>query len=242
LPPRPDPSDRRKRFYALADVAPAEGGFAVTLDGRTPRSPERRPLVLQTRALAELVAAEWAAQGVEIVPAAMPATRLAWTAIAFAAGEGRGAAAARLGEFAGSDLLCYFAETPAALVARQEHEWSPIIDWAERSLGVAFQRTRGIVHQPQAGATIRRIEALAAEEDPFTLAALATAAPLFGSVILAFALRHSELTAEAAFALSRLDETFQEERWGVDEEAAARVAAMGAEAAMLERWFAALRQ
>jgi len=115
-----------------------------------------------------------------------------------------------------------------------------VIDWAEGALGVAFRRVRGIVHQPQPEATLARIEALAASEDAFALAALGAAAALFGSAILAFALRAGQLTAEAAFELSRLDETFQEERWGVDAEAAARVAAMAREAAMLGRWFAAL--
>ena len=123
---------------------------------------------------------------------------------------------------------------------RQERRWGAVIDWAEQALGAAFHRTQGIVHQPQPAATIARIEALAAAEDDFALAGLAAAAALFGSAILAFALRRGELTAEAAFELSRLDETFQEERWGVDAEAAARADAMATEAAMLERWFAAL--
>ena len=241
MPVSADASDRRKRFYAEAGVAPADGGFAVTLDGRMPRSPEGRRLVLPTAGLAELVAAEWEAQAGDIVPAAMPATRLAWTAIAFGAGEGAEAAVARLAAFAGSDLLCYFAEEPRALVERQERAWTPVLAWAERSLGVQFHRTRGIVHRRQPEVTIRRIEALAAAEDAFVLAGLSAAAPLFGSAILAFALRHGELTAEAVFALSRLDETFQEERWGVDEEAAARTAAMAAEAQLLSRWFAALK-
>lgn len=240
MPVQADASERRKRFYAEAAVAPSENGFVVTLDGRTPGSPQGWRLALPTRALAELVAGEWAAQGAEIVPAKMITTRLAWTAIALAAGRGREVAAARLGEFAGSDLLCYFAVAPEALVERQRRLWGPLIAWAEHTLGVAFRPTRGVIHQPQPGATVQRVVALAAEEDAFALAGLAAAAPLFGSAILAFALRHGRLTSEAAFALSRLDEVFQEERWGIDAEAAARTAAMSAEARMLDRWFAAL--
>src|SRR5260221_10384635 len=70
-----------ERFYSAVDVVTAEAGFAVRLDGRAPRSPRRAPLILPTRALAELIAAEWAAQGVSVVIATMPATRLAWTAL-----------------------------------------------------------------------------------------------------------------------------------------------------------------
>jgi chaperone required for assembly of F1-ATPase len=232
--------ERRRRFYAKVDTAPAEGGFAVRLDGRTPRSPEGRALVLPTQGLAELVAAEWAAQAEEIAPASMPANRIAWAALAQDRAGARSAAVALVAGFAASDLLCYFADGPAKLLERQERRWGPAIDWAEAALEVTFHRAQGIVHQPQPPATIARIEALAAEADDFALAGLAAAAALFGSTILAFALRHGELTPEAAFDLSRLDESFQEERWGVDAEAAARAEAMAREAVMLGRWFAAL--
>jgi chaperone required for assembly of F1-ATPase len=233
-------AERVRRFYAKADIAPADGGFAVQLDGRTPRSPRGAPLVLPTQALGALVAAEWAAQADDVLPATMPATRLAWAALATADPGARESAAARIASFAGSDLICYFADYPTSLVERQERRWGPVIDWAELALGVAFHRARGIINQPQPPATIAAVEAAALAEDDFALAGLVAAAALLGSAILAFALRRGELTAEAAFQLSRLDETFQEERWGVDAEAAARADAMALEAVMLGRWFAAL--
>jgi chaperone required for assembly of F1-ATPase len=228
--------ERAKRFYRKAETAKAERGFVVTLDGRTPRSPLGARLVLPTKALAELVAAEWAAQGPDILPETMPATQLAFAALS----QEAPAAAARISAFAGTDLLCYFADGPAELIARQEVRWGPVIAWAQEALGVTFRRARGVIHQPQPPEMIARIEALAAAEPLFALAGLARAAALFGSAILAFALQRGELSADAAFALSRLDETFQEERWGVDAEAAARADATAREAVMLERWFAAL--
>ncbi|MFI4935021.1 MAG: ATP12 family chaperone protein [Caulobacterales bacterium] len=231
--------ERRKRFYAKADFGPAEGGFAVRLDGRIPRSPEGRPLILPTAALAEFVAAEWEAQGETIAMASMGATRLAWTVLDRTPAARR-EIAAEVARFAASDQLCYFADGPAPLVRRQEERWGPVIDWAERSLGLTFHRAQGIVHQPQPPETLARCQALAAESDDFTLTGLAFGAALFGSAILAFALQRGELTAEAAFDLSRLDEAFQEERWGVDAEAAERADAMARDAVMLERWFTAL--
>ena len=231
--------ERRKRFYAVADVASVNDGFAVRLDGRAPKSPAGVALVLPSEALAQLSAAEWAAQGEHIDPVSMPATRLAWSALALDDAS-RAAAVERLASFAASDLLCYFANGPSSLVERQERRWGPVIDWAEPALGASFHRTQGVIHQPQPPATIARIEALAGAESDFALAGLAAAAALFGSAILAFALRRGELTAEAAFELCRLDETFQEERWGVDAEAAARADAMAKEAVTLERWFGSL--
>jgi chaperone required for assembly of F1-ATPase len=232
-------AERRKRFYATADVGPMNGGFGVRLDGRTPKSPAGVSLVLPTEALAQLVAGEWTAQGEYIEPVSMPATRLAWGALALDE-AGRAAAVERLATVAGTDLLCYFADWPSGLLERQERRWGPVIAWADAALGVTFQRTQGIVHQPQPQPTLDRIAELAGAEDVFALTGLVDAAGLFGSAILAFALRRGELSADAAFDLSRLDETFQEERWGVDAEAAARADAMAREAVTLERWFQAL--
>jgi chaperone required for assembly of F1-ATPase len=239
LSPSGHHAERRKRFYATAGVAPVNGGFAVRLDGRTPKSPTGAPLAPLSEALAQLVAAEWAAQGQEIDPASMPITGLAWSALALD-NERRAAAIARVVSFAGSDLLCYFAGGPSSLVERQERRWGPLIAWAEGALDVRFLRTQAIIHRPQPPATLDRIADLACAEDAFVLTGLVSAAALFGSAILAFALRRGELSVEAAFELSRLDEIFQEERWGVDTEAAARTDAMAKEAMALGRWFEAL--
>ena len=180
------------------------------------------------------MAGEWAAQGENILPATMPATRLAWTALASRDEGARQAAVELVASFAGSDLICYFADRPAGLVALQQARWGPVIDWAEREFAAAFHRTRGVMHQPQPEATIARIRAAAGAEADFALAGLAAATALFGSAILGFALRRGRLTADAAFQLARLDETHQQARWGVDPEAAARAAEM------LGNWFAAL--
>ena len=234
--------DWMRRFYAAVDVAPAEGGaFAVRLDGRAPRSPAGHRLALPTRALAGMVAEEWAAQGENIIPDSMLATRLAWTALAMREPAARAAAVDRVAAFAGADVLCYFADGPGDLVERQERRWGPMIEWADTALGATFHRAQGVVHQPQPDATIARIRALAEIDDDFALAGVMAAAALFGSAILALALRRAQLTADAAFALSRLDEAYQEEKWGIDSEAAIRSEAMAAEAAMLQRWFVGLR-
>ncbi len=221
-------------------TAPAEGGgVAVLLDGRQPRTPNGAKLVLPAAALAELVAEEWTAQGDVIAFAAMPATRLAFTVIDHI-GRAREAVAEEVARYAAADLLCYFAEGPASLARDQEARWAPLLDWAKTELGLHFVRTTGIVHTPQPDATVQAVKALAEALDDFALAALAHAAGLYGSAVLALAVQRGRLSAPEAFELSRLDEAFQEARWGVDAEAAERTAHMAAEAAMLERWFRAL--
>ncbi len=239
MPSRFDTVQLMRRFYQEAGVRPVEGGFAVALDGRTPKSPGGVALVLPTEALAGLVAAEWAAQEEYIQFAAMPATRLAFTALEKVA-DARDAVADEVARYAGSDVLCYFAEHPADLNGRQTAGWGPVLDWAEETLGVRLERAAGIVHRPQPAETLERVRSLAAQSDDFTLAGLAHATALLGSAILALAVQRGRLTGAAAFDLSRLDEAFQEEQWGVDEEAAQRTGALRAEAALMERWFRAL--
>lgn len=234
-----EPADKVRRFYKAVEVRETEGGFEVLLDGRSPRSARGTKLTGPTRALAELCAEEWAGQGEFIEMQGMHATRLAFTALE-AISAAREATADQFAQYAGSDLLCYFAEAPQALVERQEAHWGPVLERAEQEIAVAFIRAAGIRHQTQPETTLQRVRELALETDEFGLAGLAFGAALFGSAILALALQRGWLTGEQAHTLSRVDEAYQEEKWGIDEEAAERTARLLAEAQMLERWFRAL--
>lgn len=232
--------ERLKRFWKNVDVAPVEGGWAVRLDGRTPKTPAHAPLVLPTEAAARLVADEWAAQGEFLDPASMPTTRLASTAIDRVS-QARDAVAEEVSAFAGSDLICYLADAPSSLVERQARDWAPWRAWAATELGVHLEPAEGIVHRPQDPAAVARVKELALRLDDFALTGLAMATPLLGSAVLAFALQRAADRADVLFDASRLDEAHQEERWGVDAENAERTAARREETRLLERWFAALR-
>ena len=212
----------------------------MLLDGRPVRTPAGDKLKLPCPALAQLLAAEWAGQGEHIVIADMPATRLAFTALDRAP-VSRDEVADEIARHAGADLLCYFAEGPESLVEREVAHWGPMLGWADRELGLRLVRVSGHMHQLQPEATLARVRTLALELSDFDLTGLVNAAGLFGSAVLAFALQRGELSGDEALDLSRLDEAFQEERWGVDEEAAHRTARMRHEAQVLEQWFAALR-
>jgi chaperone required for assembly of F1-ATPase len=236
---KPDPLKRPRRFYKAAATAPAGDGFAVLLDGRPVKTPAGGRLVAPTQALAQLLADEWDAQAEHIDMQSMPAVRLAATAIDRVS-QARVEVAAEIARYAGADVLCYFAERPQALVERQVQAWGPVLDWAAEALDVHLTRVVGIVHHEQPVASLLRVALLAEQADDFGLAGLAHATGLFGSAVLAFAVQRDKLGGETAFDLSHLDAAVQAEFWGEDAEAAERVAAMRAEAVMLERWFAAL--
>lgn len=216
-------------------------GFTVLLDARALRGPKGEQVVLPTQALADLVAEEWAAQGETLKLAAMHATRLANTSIE-SVSRARDATAQAIADYAASDLLCYYATEPAGLLARQQQLWTPLLDRAEAEAGLRFVRAAGIVHQAQPPETVAGVKTLALDLDDFGLTGLAFGAALFGSAVLALGVQRAWLTGEAAFGLSRLDEAWQEEKWGIDAEAAERTARLQGEAALLQRWFEALER
>jgi chaperone required for assembly of F1-ATPase len=241
LADKPDLLQRPRRFYKAATVGPVDGGFAVLLDGRTPKSPAKAPLVLPSQALADLVAAEWEAQVEVIDTTAMPATRLAFTAIDRIR-ETRAEVAAEVAAYAGSDLLCYWADHPTPLVERQKRDWGGMLNWARAELDLHLQPVSGVIHTAQSPSALASVEALALTMDDFTLAGVAYGAGLLGSTVLALALRAGKVTGRKALDLSRLEEIFQAETWGQDAEAIARAEALAVEAQVLERWFSALRR
>lgn len=213
-----------KRFYKLAEVQPAEGGFAIMLDGRGMRTPARAPLIVPTRALAEAMAAEWNAQGADLDIGAMVATGLANATIdqiaPDPAGFGKGLAA-----YGESDLLCYRAEGPDSLVAAQQIAWNPLLDWAERRYDVTFVLARGILFEAQPAGTITRLAQAVAACDPFLLGALSTLVTMSGSLVIGLAVLENAFPVGRLWDAAELDEIYQAGQWGEDELAAARRAA-----------------
>jgi chaperone required for assembly of F1-ATPase len=206
-----------KRLYRDAAATPAEGGFAVTLDGKQVRTPARAALVVAGRALAEAIAAEWQAQGERVDPETMPLTRLASTAIDLVAPR-RAEVAAMIAKYAATDLVCYRADGPPELVERQHQAWQPLIDWARDRYSAQLEVATGIMPRAQPAATLAALATHVASYDPWQLAALSLATAACGSLVVALALAEGRLDAEAAFAVAELDASFQIERWGEDSE------------------------
>ncbi|HTQ35112.1 MAG TPA: ATP12 family protein [Stellaceae bacterium] len=217
-----------KRVYKSVDFRQVEDGWGIALDGKPLRTPAKRELRVPTGPLAAAIAAEWDAQDPDIRPETMPLTRLAATAIDRTA-ERRPDIAAEVANYAGTDLVCYRADQPAALAARQEALWQPLIDWAAGRYDAGLAVTAGIVPLTQSPASLRTYANVVAALDDFRLTALHAATATCGSLVIALALYEGRLDAEAAFAASQLDETFQIEGWGEDAEAAARRALLAAD-------------
>ncbi|RMF36014.1 MAG: ATPase [Alphaproteobacteria bacterium] len=224
-----------KRFWTSAAAGRGTAGFAVLLDGRTARTPARHRLEVPNLALAEAIAEEWAAQGEAVDPASMPLTRLANAALDRVAPQ-REEVVRIVAAYGESDLLCYRAESPAALVARQQAGWDPLLDWAAEALDAPLTRASGVMHVPQPAESLARLAGRVAALDAFRLTGLHELTALSGSLVLALAVLTRRLDAATAWPLSRIDETWQAEQWGEDAEAAAGAAAREADFLLAERF------
>lgn len=212
-----------KRFWRDAASASASGGWQVELDGRSVKTQGGRAQIVPTAALAEALAAEWAAQPVEIDPGAFILRDLADHAIDVIAVDSAAAIAA-LKPYAETDTLLYRAEPGDPLAARQEATWEPLVLAAEQRWDVHFERVAGIVHRPQPAATVARLKAVLSAFDAFHLAALTSLTTLSASLIAGLAALAPGSDPAALWAAAELEEDFQAERWGRDAEAGARAA------------------
>jgi len=228
-----------KRFYRETDTAEADRGWTVRLDGKPVRTPAKRPLIVPTAALAEVIAGEWASQEETVEPAAMRVNRLATTAVDLMPAR-RSGAVEQVVEYAETDLLCYRAVHPRALVDAQARHWDPPLDWLARTHGIRLATTTGMMPAaPDAGA-VRAVAAVVAREPDWPLVGMHALTTATGSVVLALMVRARALTAAAAADAALVDERFERDQWGEEADARERERRLAADVAAAVRFLDAL--
>lgn len=228
-----------KRFYKDAAVREEGAGFAIELDGRPIKTPAKTTLTVPTQMLAEAIASEWREQGETLDLQGMTLTRLANVALDRTP-DTRTELAEELSRYAGTDVTCYLAQSPAELQARQEAAWKPWREWAGKELGVVLVPVIGLMASPQPEASLQAVRDYALSRDDFRLTALTWGCSLLGSAVLALAVEQGQLSAGDALRASCVDEDWQIEQWGEDDEAKAVRAGRAREADALQLWFEAL--
>lgn len=218
-----------KRFWKQAAAVPDEDGkWRIELDGRPVRTPARALLLLPGPALAAEIAAEWTATDETVDPRAMPLTGLANAAIDHVQ-PSPARFADSLARYAASDLLCYRADSPTKLIALQAQRWDPLLHWARRRFDVDFTVTEGISPVDQPGNTLERLGQAIGALDPFRLAGLSPLVTVGGSAVAALALLEGAIPVDEAWDAVSLDERWQLDQWGSDEEAEKALAAREAD-------------
>jgi chaperone required for assembly of F1-ATPase len=224
-----------KRFYKDVAVGTEADGLTVLLDAKPVRTPARHVLILPTQALAEAVAEEWRQQGETLEPQGMRVTRLAITAIDLMPGR-RGDAVEEVAGYAGTDLLCYRADHPANLVARQAAAWQPWLDWAEQQHDARLVPASGIMPVAQPEPALRALHAAVERLGDWRLVGLHAATTLLGSLVLGLAFERGAIDSEQAFTTALLDELFEMEQWGEDDEQIRRHARIRADLVAADRY------
>lgn len=210
-----------KRFYKDVSVSPAGDAFAILLDGRPMKTPQRNALAVPKSALADAIAAEWAAQEDDIVPASMPLTALAQGALDQVERE-RERIVGRIAAFSDSDMLYYRADDgQQALIDHQAKHWDPLLEWARQRYDVGFSLIHGIRYEAQPAETIARLTAAVEAQPDFVLAAMLSLVGLSGSLVATLALVEQVHDSETLWPLVNLEELWQEQQWGEDDQAVA---------------------
>ncbi|NOX96192.1 MAG: ATPase [Alphaproteobacteria bacterium] len=216
---------RIKRFYETVTVEAGDNAFVIALDGHQAKTQTSKPLAASTLPLAQAVANEWGAQGEFIERKSMPLTAILSAAIDCGADDSAQWRQDML-DYLGSDLVSYRAEAPKALVESQSVAWDPYIYFLRSEFDAALVMTTGVMAVSQSDATIASVRRALEGQSAETLFALRTATAITGSAVLSLALWKNYREASDIFDASRIDERFQEERWGEDEEARAREESM----------------
>ena len=231
-----------KRFYKQAEAVPLdEDGYGVALDGRRVRTPAGRPLALPSRALAAAVAGEWAAQGETVRPRTMAMMTLSATALDRVAPRA-GEVVAEIARYGETDLLCYRDAAGRELARRQSAAWQPVLDWLATAHGVRLKPVEGVMPAAQDGPALEALRRAVDAHEPFRLTALHAAVAATGSAALGMALLDGRLDACQTWRCARIDDAWQAEHWGEDDEARKRGDALRDELAAVERFAALLNK
>lgn len=209
---------KAKRFWKSVEVVPDGTGYGIRLDGRSVKTPLKRDLIAPSRKLAEEIAKEWDAVEENIDPGSMPFTRSANAAIDKVMDQFDDVVD-MLVAYGDSDLVCYRADSPEGLVNRQRHAWDPLILWVAQVYGIKLDTRTGVMHVPQSPNVLSRFDAEVRAFVPFELTAFHDLVSLSGSLVLGLAVAKDHVDPDTAWELSRIDETWQIEQWGEDEEA-----------------------
>ncbi len=209
-----------RRFYETVAVVKSANGFSVELDGRSIKTPAKNLLEVENETIAEAIAADWQGQVDFIDLEAMYTTKVANTAIDRILPNPE-EVIAEMTDYAGSDLLCYRATEPASLVKRQNDSWDCVLQWLDKTHRCRLVCIGGVMHRPQPVEAIEKLAENLRQRSALMLAAMHNLTTLTGSAVLAFAVSDGFLDGQKAWDCAHVDEDWQTEQWGHDEDAAA---------------------
>ncbi|KAM9044432.1 ATP synthase mitochondrial F1 complex assembly factor 2 isoform 1-T2 [Megaptera novaeangliae] len=208
------PPAERKRFYQNVSITQGEGGFEINLDHRKLRTPQAKLFTVPSEALAVAVATEWDSQQDTVKAYTMHLTTLCNTSLDNPTQRGKDQLIQAAAKFLDTDTVCYRVEEPETLVELQRNEWDPVIGWAERRYGVKIGSSTSIMGPSIPARTREVLVSHLASYNTWALQGIEFVVSQLKSMVLTLGLIDLHLTVEQAVLLSRLEETFQIQKWG----------------------------
>jgi chaperone required for assembly of F1-ATPase len=207
-----------KVFWTTVDIGEDQTGFKILLDGRALKTPSKAEMLIPSKAMAEEIAKEWRLQEDKVDPSKLHLTKLAYAAIDKLLVQ-REPTIEILAEYATTDLLCYRATSPVVLADRQEQTWQPLLNWFEEAHNIRLKVGSGVMPVQQPMDVLDKCAELLKKYSHFELAAVHDLIQLSGSFVIGLATVEEKISVSDAWDASRIDEDWQIEEWGEDEEA-----------------------
>jgi len=207
-----------KKFWKKVSIKKiSSNSFQIMLDERILQTPLKRELVLPNLSLTQEIVKEWDQDVKNINTESMIFYSLISTSLDKVI-DNRNLYIGDILSYIDTDLICYRAENPKELVELQKNKWDPIILLIEKYIGDKIQIFHGVLPKKQHSTIHVRLNNLINQFDIFKISALHRITNITGSIFLSLCVLKKDISKNKVFELSFLDELWQAENWGFDEE------------------------
>jgi len=207
-----------KKFWDKVSIKKiSSDSFCIMLDNRILKTPLKRELVLPNLNLAQEIVKEWDQDSKNINADLMIFYGLISTSLDKII-DNKNVYINDILDYIDTDLICYRAENPKELVELQKNKWDPIILLLEKYIGTKVQVFQGVLPKKQHTTVHYRLNNLINRFDIFEISALHRITNITGSIFLSLSVLKKDISKNEMFELSFLDELWQAENWGFDEE------------------------
>ena len=208
-----------KKFWEKVSIKKiSSDSFCVMLDKRILKTPLKRELVLPNLNLAQEIVKEWDQDSKKINTESMIFYGLISTSLDKIIDD-KNLYINDILDYIDTDLICYRAENQKELLKLQKNKWDPIILLIEKYIGIKVQVFQGISPKKQHASVHDKLNNLINQLDIYKISVLHRITNITGSIFLSLCVLKKDISKNEVFELSFLDELWQAENWGFDNEA-----------------------
>lgn len=125
----------------------------------------------------------------------------------------------RMVNFSLTDTLLFRNPDAAELIEEERKVWDPIVEWAKEKMAVDFKASESLEVPVENNASLPRLQVFLDSLSDKELVVFYEVSKITKSVLLAAAFVKRKVNAEDAFKAAFLEEIWQADKWGHDEQA-----------------------